>query len=43
MGAKLGCVALFPRLLPHPGKAMLCCLGRGGRTGIDGNMNSMLG
>lgn len=37
MGAKLGRVALFPRLLSHPGKDVVRCLGR---TGIDGNMNS---
>jgi hypothetical protein len=33
VGAKLGRVALLPRLLSHPGTDVLCCLRR---TGIGG-------
>lgn len=36
VGAKLGRVALFPRLLSHPGKDVVRCFGR---MGIDGDMN----
>lgn len=36
MGAKLGRVALFPRLLSHPGKDVVRCPGR---MGIEGDMN----